>query len=140
MTSMLDSLDVLSSLTQQDRDNLAIFCQERHVSKGEILFSEGDDANSMYFLKTGKFNIFKTLNGGQVKLGQVVAEEILGEMALFQSTNSTRMATAIAEEDSILVVILNFSMEELKQKHPKVIEKIKQIIEYRNMQNKYISK
>gem|GEM_PF-1048983 len=61
-------------------------------------------------------------------------------MALFQSSNNTRMATAIAEEDSKLVVILNFSIDELKKKYPEVIEKIKQIIEYRNMQNKYSQK
>jgi hypothetical protein len=61
-------------------------------------------------------------------------------MALFQSINSTRMATAISSEDCNLVVIPNFSIEQLKTKQPEVIEKIKQIIEYRNMQNKYISK
>jgi hypothetical protein len=56
-------------------------------------------------------------------------------MALFSNTNNKRMATAIASEDSSLIVILDFSMNELKLKQPQVIEKIKQIIEYRNSQN-----
>lgn len=140
MVSVLDSLDILSTLTQQDRDNLAIFCQERHVNKWEVLFSEWEEWNAMYFLQSWKMNIFKRVDWVNVKLWQVVAEEVLWEMALFQSSNNTRMATAIASEDSNLVVILNFSIEELKQKYPEVIEKIKQIIEYRNMQNKYIQK
>lgn len=135
MTSLLDSLNILKTLTQQDRDDLAIFCQERTVKKWDVLFSEWDEWNAMYFLITWKVEIFKKINWEDIKLGQVVAEEVLWEMALFQSTNKSRMATAIASENSSLIVILDFSMNELKAKHPQVIEKIKEIIEYRNSQN-----
>ncbi len=140
MVSVLDSLDILSTLTQQDRDNLSIFCQDRHLVKWETLFTEWEEWNAMYFLQAWKIGIFKNIDWVNIKLWQVSAEEVLGEMALFQSSNNTRMATAIAEEDSKLVVILNFSIDELKKKYPEVIEKIKQIIEYRNMQNKYSQK
>ncbi len=132
---MLDSLDILKLLSQQERDNLAVFCQDRIIQKWETLFSEWDEWNAMYFLKTWKIDIFKNINWEQVKLWQVVAEEVLWEMALFSDTNNKRMATAIAGENSYLVVILDFSMNELKSKQPHVIEKIKQIIEYRNSQN-----
>jgi hypothetical protein len=37
---MLDDLKLLSSLSQKDRDNMSLFCQERFLLKGEILFSE----------------------------------------------------------------------------------------------------
>lgn len=140
MTSVLDSLTLLQSLTQQDRDNLAVFCQERFIKKWEVLFSEWDEWNAMYILQSWKIDIFRKINWEDVKLWQVAAEEILWEMALFQNSRSVRMATAVASEDSNLVVIINFSIEELKSKHPEVIEKIKQIIEYRNMQNKYIAR
>jgi hypothetical protein len=33
MTSILDTLDILKTLSQQDRDSLAIFCQERSIQK-----------------------------------------------------------------------------------------------------------
>lgn len=140
MVSVLDALDILSTLTQQDKDNLSIFCQERHLMKWETLFSEWEEWNAMYFLQAWKISILKKVDWVNVRLWQVSAEEVLWEMALFQSSNNTRMATAVADEDSNLVVILNFSINELKQKYPEVIEKIKQIIEYRNMQNKYVQK
>lgn len=135
MTSMLDSLNILKTLTQQDRDDLAVFCQERYINKWDVLFSEWDEWNAMYFLKTWKIEILKKIDWEDVKLWQVVAEEVLWEMALFQSSNKSRMATAIASQDSNLIVILDFSMNELKSKHPQVIEKIKEIIEYRNSEN-----
>lgn len=135
MTSMLDSLDILKTLTQEDRDNLAVFCQERFINKWDVLFTEWEEWNAMYFLKTWKIEILKNIDWENVKLWQVVAEEVLWEMALFQSVSKSRMATAIATENSNLIVILDFSMNELKAKHPQVIEKIKEIIEYRNSQN-----
>jgi hypothetical protein len=33
MTSILDNLDTLKTLSQQERDDLAIFCQERYIQK-----------------------------------------------------------------------------------------------------------
>ncbi len=135
MTSILDSLDILKTLSQQDRDNLSIFCQERFIQKWDTLFSEWDEWNAMYFLRNWKIDILKNIDWEEIKLWQVVAEEVLWEMALFNDTNNKRMATAIASESSNLIVILDFSMNELKLKHPQVIEKIKQIIEYRSTQN-----
>lgn len=135
MTSMLDNLEILKTLTQQDRDNLSVFCQERFLKKWEILFSEWDEWNALYFLKSWKIIISKNIDWEDVKLWQVVAEEVLWEMALFQSASKSRMASAISSENSNLIVILDFSMNELKAKHPQVIEKIKEIIEYRNSQN-----
>jgi len=46
------------------------------------------------------------------------------------------MATAKAVKDSILIVLLSFSIKELTQKHPTILNKIKEIIEIRNIQNK----
>jgi len=46
------------------------------------------------------------------------------------------MASAKAVKDSILIVLLEFSIKELIQKHPELLEKIKNIIEVRNIANK----
>lgn len=135
MTSILDSLSILETLTQQEKEYLAIFCQERYLAKWETLFSEWDDWNAMYFLKTWKIDIFHNINWNNEKIWQVIAEEILWEMALFQDQNKRRMWTAKAFENSSLVVLSDFSIKELKSKHPDVVEKIKEIIEYRNSLN-----
>jgi len=46
------------------------------------------------------------------------------------------MASAKAIKDSILLVLLEFSIKELTQKHPEIMDKIKDIIEIRNIANK----
>lgn len=137
--SFLDTINILQPLSQQERDNMANFCQERHVKKGEVLFCEGDEANAMYILKEGTIGIYKKINGEETFIWNVAAEEILWEMALFRN-NGVRMAKAIAEVDSTLIVILSFSISELTRKNPIIMDKIHQIIDERVMRNKTLEK
>lgn len=133
--NFLDWLEVLESLDEKDKENLAMFCQEKHIKKGEVLFKEHEDANAMYILKTWKFNITKNIWWKDISIWTVKAEEILGEMALF-TDKSKRMATATALEDSILITILSFSIKELTSKYPELFLKIQNIIDERVIANK----
>jgi hypothetical protein len=38
--SFLDTLEILQDLTHQEKEKLLLFCQEKHVSVGEVLFYE----------------------------------------------------------------------------------------------------
>lgn len=137
--TFLDTINILQPLSQQERDNLANFCQERHIKKWEVLFCEWDEANSMYILKEGTIGIYKKINNEETFIWNVAAEEILWEMALFRN-NGVRMAKAIAEVDSVLIVILSFSISELTKKNPIIMDKIHQIIDDRVMKNKTLEK
>ncbi len=136
---MLKWMKILNDLTEEEIKKLELFCQEKFVSKWEVLFREWDEAAAMYILKSGSFNILKNTWWKEISIWQVKAEETLWEMALFWDS-SKRMATAIALEDSILITILNFSIKELTEENPELLEKIKSIIEVRNMQNKMMWK
>lgn len=137
--SFLDTIKILESLSQQERDNMANFCQERYIKKWEILFCEWDEANAMYILKEGTIGIYKKANWEETFIWNVNAEEVLWEMALFRN-NGVRMAKAVAEVDSVLIVILSFSIGELTKKNPIIMDKIHQIIEERVMKNKTLEK
>lgn len=132
---MFEWLELLSTLSDDDKKNLGLFCQEKRVKKWEVLFSEWDEASAMYILKTGRFDIIKTRNGVTTHIWEVKAEEILWEMALFWD-DSRRMAGAVALEDSVLITILSFSIKEMTAKYPQLLEKIKDIINERNIENK----
>lgn len=137
--SFLDNIDLLSSLSQEEKNNMENFCQERKVSKGEIIFNEWDEANAMYILKTWSVSIYKKIDNETALIWKVFAEELLGEMALFMNAWK-RMATAIAEEDSVLVVVLSFSISEMTRKYPIIMQKIQHIIEERVLKNKTLEK
>lgn len=135
--SILKNIKILDSLSQSEKSNLSLFCQEKTLNKWDILFNEWEDANAMYLLTSWKIRILKTIDWKEVILWEINAEEILWEMALF-CENWKRMATAKALTESSLVTILSFSIKELTIKHPELLEKIKLIIEKRKTINKMI--
>ncbi|MDD2870550.1 MAG: cyclic nucleotide-binding domain-containing protein [Candidatus Gracilibacteria bacterium] len=136
--SLVDGIKLLADLSQSEKDNLSLFCQEKLLNAGEVLFYEQDEASAMYLLKEGKIEISRMHEGEKIILGDVQAEEILGEMALFGDSNK-RMATATALEDCILVVVLGFSIKDLTKKYPELLEKIKMIINDRMINNKNLN-
>lgn len=135
--NILSWIKLLSDLNQKDLENLSMFCQLKKMKKWDILFNEWEEANAMYILKSWNFEIRKKINWHDVVLGNVEAEEILWEMALFWDDNK-RMATAISTEESELVIILYFSIKDLSNKNPILLEKIKDIINDRIIDNKII--
>lgn len=137
--SILDWVKMLDYLSESDKDNLSLFCQEKFLSKWEMLFWEQEEASAMYILKEGNIKISRIVNWKNIVLWEVHAEEILWEMALFWDTNK-RMASATAINDCILVVILWFSIKELTIKNPELMDKIKNIINDRMLINKNVVK
>lgn len=132
--SILSGIQLFSDLSSSEVENLSLFCQEKLLSRWEVLFHEWDEGNAMYILKSGSIKVSKDVDGSELILGQVNAEEVLGEMALFWESQS-RMATAEALDDCELVTILSFSINELTAKHPVLLEKIQRIIEERIVDN-----
>lgn len=76
----------------------------RTFFKGDVIFNEGDYGSQAYVLQSGRVRITKSLPGGaRGTLGFVEASGIFGEMALIDQ--SKRMASAIAEESCVCIVI-----------------------------------
>lgn len=135
--NILDNIKILKSLSDKDRENLCFFSQERFLKKWEVLFKEWDSANAMYLLSKWVIEVYKTINTKVIKLWEVNAEDILGEMALFWKKEK-RSASAKAKEDSVVIVLLSFSIKEITKNNPELVEKIKNIIIKREKENKKI--
>lgn len=71
------------------------------LSKGEILFREGDPSDAMYVIKKGRIAITKAKGSSEIVLAELVAGEMLGEMAFFD--NKPRSAGAKASIDSEVI-------------------------------------
>lgn len=130
---MLDLIELFSCLTQEEKNTLSLFCQKRFLKSWEILFEEWQEANSMYILESGLLEIYNS-NG---LLKNLKPQELVWEMWFFSNSNK-RMATVKATQDSYLVVILYFSLEELMKTHTPLYNKIHQIIQERNKENSNI--
>jgi len=81
------------------------------AEKGEVLFTEGESGEVMYVIRTGTVKVSITSHGTERVLARLGAGEIVGEMALLNS--SPRTATATVEEDAELVAVDAYTFEDM---------------------------
>ena len=65
-----------------------------HFADGQVLFNEGDPADSVFRLLSGVVDILRQLDGEPILLGTVGAGQFVGEMGVLE--NRSRNATARA--------------------------------------------
>jgi len=69
----------------------------KHFAVGQVLFGEGDPADSVFRLLRGAVDIFRELDGEAILLGTVGAGQFIGEMGVVE--NRPRSATARAASE-----------------------------------------
>lgn len=134
----LEKIEILSTLTEWERNTLSIFCQERNLSDSEYLFKEKDEANAMYFLIDWYLEVFRWNMWEKKVLWNVKPGEFVWEMAIFDPNHNTRTASVISAGNSRLLVLPSFSIDELTQKNPEILDKIEKIIRERKEKNNQI--
>jgi len=94
--------------------------KERALISGEILFAEGDEADNVYIVKSGKLKVVKTLEDGNAhNIAQVGTGGIVGEMALVDG--KPRAATVVALEECAVLEVSNAEFTERIAKSDKVV-------------------
>ena len=68
-----------------------------HFAEGQVLFREGDPADSVFRLLSGAVDILRELDGDPILLGTVGAGQFIGEMGVVE--NRPRSATARAASE-----------------------------------------
>lgn len=92
---------------------------KRLYEKGEIIYHQGDFANSFYYLSKGKVNVFMTSPDGIEKtLNTAQNGEVLGEAAFFDKM--PRVSSAKAVTKSEIIIIDRKKLIELIREYPKL--------------------
>ena len=68
----------------------------KSLTPGEVLFNEGDKADSMFILQKGQLRLYITKGKGFVEIAVLRPGEVLGEMAYFDPDSKTRSVSAAA--------------------------------------------
>lgn len=83
----------------------------KFLSPEEILFREGDEAKSVFLLKSGELLAIKSIHGKDVAIGKIIAGEFVGEMA--HINDDVRSATIRATNDCELIEIPRNALDTL---------------------------
>ena len=84
----------------------------RKLKQGEVLFNDGEKANSLYIIQNGQLRLFKPKGKGFVEIAVLRAGEVIGEMAYFDDDGGGKRscsASAMVSSDVIEISFTAFS-------------------------------
>lgn len=116
---MLAEVPLFALMDDDERVLLAERMELVQVSKGETIFNHGDAGDSLMIIRSGRIQVFvENTEGQKIILGEIEPGEILGEISLFDP--GPRSATAVAVEDSELLVLDHEELWEAMQRRPHI--------------------
>ena len=91
--------------------------ERRFFPRGTVIFKEGGTPDVAFIVESGKVDILKSRDGKHIVLGAIPKWGIFGELALLDG--KPRMASAIASEDTVCLVISRESVSQLLGSAPR---------------------
>ena len=121
--TFLSSMDLFSGVQQDLLEPIVEQSTVQSLQRGDMLFSEGDQANDLYIVLEGRVAIAnRSFDGRESVVALMESGDLFGEMPLFRPDG--RSADARVLENSSVVVIPYVPVKSLYQDHPEMLWKI----------------
>ncbi|MFA6433586.1 MAG: Crp/Fnr family transcriptional regulator [Elusimicrobiales bacterium] len=105
------------ALTPVEIAQILAIARLKRYKKGELVFMKEDIGSNFFIVKTGRIKIFTAIGPEKKKTFAYLKKgDFFGEMSLLGGV--TRSASALAEEDSELIVISKKNFKELIRRSP----------------------
>ncbi|NLC44106.1 MAG: Crp/Fnr family transcriptional regulator [Clostridiales bacterium] len=113
----LKKIPYFEGISNTELKAIADVMNERNVTRGEILFMEGEFGEAVHFVMKGRVKIFKTSEDGREHILYIALPgDIFAEVILFNEVNYP--ATAEVMEDARIAIIRNADLEKVLKDHP----------------------
>lgn len=120
---MLEKIEIFKDLKAEDLQKLEQNIKTEKFKKRQTIFNEGDDADKLYVLLSGKVKISKTSpEGKEIVLEIIDAVDVFGALAVIKGFPYP--ANAIAMENSLVGKIPKSVFMEIFNKYPELGNKI----------------
>jgi predicted acylesterase/phospholipase RssA/CRP-like cAMP-binding protein len=105
------SVPLFASLPDSAIEDIAARATETHIVAGEWLFREGDFADGLYVLRTGRLEVVREAGDAEILIRGLSPGAVLGELAVL--TDAPRSASVRARRDSGLLGLSGEDFHEL---------------------------
>ena len=112
----LPAVGIFADLDVSERAMLATETKTRSLKRGDVLVRQGDAADDLYIVLTGRFAVTK--EGRRDPIAEIGPEQPIGEIAFL--TGGTRTATVTAMRDSVVLRLGREDFERLTAKCPSI--------------------
>ncbi|MDQ3664572.1 MAG: cyclic nucleotide-binding domain-containing protein [Actinomycetota bacterium] len=116
---------LFSSLTRQEAEEFASFCEVRHVEPGGVVFSQGGLAVAFFVIESGEA---EAVADGR-PLRTMGPRDWFGEIAIVEQSHRT--ATVLATSPLTVIAMTAFEFRRLEIEHPDIAAAISQKMQQR---------
>lgn len=114
---LLKAMPLLRQIPERQLTALAEFLRPRPFDDGAVVFEEGSEGMSLYFISSGRVRIAKrSADGASHDLAVLCAGDFFGEMALTEE--ASRSASAIASGACVLFELFRGDLSRWVKLHP----------------------
>jgi CRP/FNR family transcriptional regulator, cyclic AMP receptor protein len=132
-SNFLSSLSYFSGLTAAELEAIKPSFFEKTVQRGEMIFLEGESADTLFFLVSGIVKLFKTSTQGKEQIISLARpREVLNDISIFDSGPNPMSAQAMSTVN--LYCIKRDRLESTLRLHPQVSTRIIQVLAARTRQ------
>ncbi len=121
---------VFRELSGEDFAKIKSRAIERKYKKDELIFSEGDIADNVYFIESGRVSVFIRKFNSTEEICVLESGAYFGEMAIF--SNDKRTASVAALTDTVLLGVSKKVFLEVVKTNRALADKIDDILTRRN--------
>lgn len=115
--SKLQNIELFEHLSEEDLETLESLAVTRSYPKNTVLINEGDQANAMYFIDSGKVRVFVSDDQGKELILNTMGEgEYFGELSLLD--DEKRSASVITTEKATFSIIYKEDFTDAIVKNP----------------------
>jgi NTE family protein len=112
----LADVDVFSDLGPAERASLSAELERLHVARGEVLVRQGELADALYVVVSGRFAV--TVEGREDAVAEIGPGQPIGEIAFL--AGGRRTATVYALRDSLVLKLGRSAFETLSERNPAI--------------------
>lgn len=111
----------------------------RKIEKGMFLYQEGNKANELFLILSGKIQLSKMIpDGRELTLRMASEGDLIGELSLFCSAQSHMQNAKVMESGEVAVIFKNELEKKLSENHEIALEFMKWLShEHRKTQTKF---
>jgi CRP-like cAMP-binding protein len=95
--SHLRGVKMLSGLSSSQLEDVSTRLQPARFRQGEILVQEGAPGSEMYFIESGRVELVRGTGPSAIKLAELGAGDVVGEMALLSEEPGNATVTALSD-------------------------------------------
>lgn len=115
--TMIAEVPIFGLLDDEERDALSKMMDCRDFKEGETVFHYGDPGGEIFILRSGRVELFvESTEGQKIVLSENEKGDVIGELSFLDG--GARTATAMASEDTEMLVMHRDRLLEFIDKHP----------------------